>query len=171
MANDIKRDNKGRFLKGAPSPNDKGRPFKLPEDPTLPASRRRAIFRVADRMIDVKVVGGKTERMSVYEANLLNLAREGATGNRTAAKTFIDLVINASEVNLVRRLSTRRFTEQMETLEAQNAEMQRQLKPQQNGVLVLDNPPPVTAAPDEVYDDGRTSLDDPPSGKSQTPEE
>ena len=57
----------------------------------------------------------------------------------------------------------------MDQAEAENVYLRSVLQPRHG--VVTEDLPPVTAAPDEVYDDGRKSPDEPPSGKSETPEE
>jgi hypothetical protein len=90
------RDTLGRFTR---SGNPRGRPRK--PDPSLPAARRDAISRVAERRLSVRVTGGPSGReevveMSFYEACLYRIALEGASGNRIAARAFVELVMQNS---------------------------------------------------------------------------
>ena len=90
------RDNLGRFTR---SGNPRGRPRK--PNPSLPAARRDAISRVAERRLSVRVTGGPSGReevveMSFYEACLYRIALAGASGNRLAARAFVEMVMQNS---------------------------------------------------------------------------
>jgi hypothetical protein len=111
-----KRD--GTFKAGS-SGNPRGRPPKLARDPKLPAARRDAIFRVADRLIPV-TIDGKTEKISIFEACVLQLGRAGASGNRISAKDFIQMALATSETDLARRLASLNAIERMNSVEAEN---------------------------------------------------
>ena len=129
---DINRQKNGRFTKGQTG-NPNGRPRKRYRDPRLPATRRDAIFRVADRMITTSI-DGKTEKISLFEACLLQIAKAGATGNRIAAKNFIELAMATSETDLGRRIATRRMMEHMNALEEAN---ERNLQKGRTGVVTM----------------------------------
>lgn len=90
------RDTLGRFTT---SGNPRGRPRKV--DPSLPAARRDAISRVAERRLSVRVTGGPSGReevveMSYYEACIHRIALAGASGNRIAARNFVEMVMQNS---------------------------------------------------------------------------
>ena len=84
------RKSDGKFARGT-SGNVRGRPPKRRIDPKVPAGRRDVIMRVADRMVDVKVdARGTVERMSLYEANVYQMAVSGAQGNRVAENREVE---------------------------------------------------------------------------------
>lgn len=90
------RDSKGQFTR---SGNLKGRPRK--PDPSLSTARRKAIAKVADRKVSVRVTGERAGQdvvteMSVFEACVYRLGVIGAQGNRLAAKDFVQLAMHNS---------------------------------------------------------------------------
>ena len=137
---DKQRQKDGRFAKGQTG-NPKGRPARRERDPKLPAARRAAIFRVADRKVTVNL-DGKAEKISIFEACVLQLGRDGATGNRIAAKDFIQMALAISETDLTRRLSTMAAIDRMNAVEEENEALRAKIgKP--GGVFV---------APDEHWE-------------------
>ncbi|HEX9805960.1 MAG TPA: DUF5681 domain-containing protein [Alteraurantiacibacter sp.] len=128
---EVQRDQKGRFRS---SGNPRGRPYRIARDPKLPASRRNAIFRVADRKLPVNVEG-KTENLTIFEANILRLGIAGAKGNRVAAKDFLQLTMMASNVDLQQRMTGRLLTDRMDRLEQENELLRQKYAPQKTGTL------------------------------------
>lgn len=126
-----RRDSKGRFPKGV-SGNPRGRKMQFRQDPGLPASRRRVVSAVADEEIEVKV-GGKTRRMTMFEANVRALAHAGIK-DRVAAQRFIDLATDTSERDLQRRVATHMIREHYDRLEQENERL-RELVPSRGGVV------------------------------------
>jgi hypothetical protein len=118
-----KRRGDGTFEEGS-SGNPSGRPRKRRRDPKLPAARRDAIFRVADRMIPM-TIDGKTEMMSIFEACVLQLGRAGASGNRISAKDFIHMAIATSETDLMRSLVVANTVERMNAMEVESERLRR----------------------------------------------
>lgn len=116
---EIKRTPKGTFAPRQ-SGNPRGPRPKRQRDPKLPAARRDAIFRVADRLIPI-TIDGKTEKISIFEACVLQLGRAGATGNRISAKDFINMALATSEADLTRRLTSMAMIERMNEVEEENA--------------------------------------------------
>lgn len=111
------RKSDGKFARGT-SGNVRGRPPKRRIDPKVPAGRRDVIMRVADRMVDVKVdARGTVERMSLYEANVYQMAVSGAQGNRVAGQRFIELAMATSEQDLLMRVQTRAMIDRMNEVE------------------------------------------------------
>ena len=118
-----RRRSDGTFEEGS-SGNPNGRPRKRRRDPKLPAARRDAIFRVADRLIPM-TIDGKTELISIFEACVLQLGRAGASGNRISAKDFIQMAIATSETDLMRRLAMWSAVERMDAVDAENERLRR----------------------------------------------
>lgn len=133
MDEDIERTASGRFAPGQ-SGNPRGRKMQFKRDPSLPASRRRIIMAVADRLIDVKI-DGKTEKMSLFEANVLALARAGATKSRIAASSFLDLAMETSQRDLEHRLLSRKLIERMNAVEETNEILRDKLGHRASGVV------------------------------------
>lgn len=131
---EIRRTENGKFADGQTG-NPRGRPRKRKIDPKLPAGRRDVITRVADRIVEVKI-DRKAERMSIYEANVLQLGLSGAKGNRVAALKFIELAMTTSITDLTTRLSNRMIIDHMNAIDEQNEQL-RQQAGQKSGVLVL----------------------------------
>lgn len=132
MSDKVRQKN-GRFAKGQTG-NPKGRPFKRDRDPKLPAARRDAIFRVADRLIPINL-DGKTEKISIFEACILQLGRAGAMGNRISAKDFIQMAMATSETDLTHRVITMNMINRMNAIEEEN-EVLRAKSGTQSGVFV-----------------------------------
>jgi hypothetical protein len=130
----VRRTEKGTFAPGQ-SGNPNGPRIKRERDPKLPAARRDAIFRVADRKIPV-TIDGKTERISIFEACVLQLGRAGATGNRISAKDFINMALATSEADLTRRLTSMAMIERMNAVEEENSELRKKTG-QRSGVVHL----------------------------------
>lgn len=126
----VERDGKGRF-RG--SGNPRGRPFRIPRDPKLPASRRRVLNEVADMPVTVKIDGVARE-MSLYHANALCLAKAGTT-DRVAASKFIDLMMQVADTDLLRRLTGRMTMDRMNEREEQLARLQAVQNP--NGSVMI----------------------------------
>ena len=127
------RDGKGRFVKGS-SGNPAGQAYRIPRDPSLPASRRRIINAVADEEVEVKV-NGKPRRMSLYEANVRALGLAG-TRDRVAALKFIELTNETSERHLARRLRSQELLEEMNALVEENMRLKAKYAPT-SGVVTL----------------------------------
>lgn len=129
------RDDKGRYLPRN-SGNPRGRKMQFKRDPKLPASRRRIISDVADKLIDVKLPGGEKRKMSLFEANVVTIAVAGAKGDRVGAQKFIDLMLELADRDLERRLATRQLLERMNQIAEENEELKRRFAPK-SGVLVV----------------------------------
>lgn len=139
------RDGKGRFRKGS-SGNRNGRGSDLfAHDPSLPASRRKIISKVADELVEVKV-NGKPQKMTLFEANVRALAVDG-TRNRVAAHRFIDLATNTSQQHLNAMAQGYQVMEQYQRVLAENEQLRRLVAPT-TGVMhvpvddLLNWPPP-----------------------------
>ena len=129
---DTVRNEKGQFVG---SGNPKGRPLKFKRDPKLPASRRRSIFNVADRPVQI-TIDGKIETVSMYEACLFRMAAAGAQGNRIAAKQFIELTMAASDIDLTRNLIAMKNQQYVQALEEENEKLQAKVAPKTGVVHV-----------------------------------
>lgn len=93
----IDRTASGRFAKGS-CPNPKGRGAKSPKLPKIhrfAQMNNHAAFAIAEQTVTM-TVGGEVREVSLYEANLFQLATAGAQGNRMAAKVFITEVQRAA---------------------------------------------------------------------------
>lgn len=133
------RDEGGRFRKGK-SGNRRGRPPKRRIDPRLPAARRDAVMRIADRMVDVRVDGsGMPERMSLYEANILQLGIAGAKGSRIAAQKFVEMAMATSERDMLMRVQNRILVERMNQVEEELYQLQKRTG-SRTGVLEVPGP-------------------------------
>lgn len=128
------RDALGRYLPDN-SGNPRGKNFQLKRDPKLPASRRRVISDVADRMFSVTIDGVK-RKMSLYEANVHTMAVAGAKGDRIAAKKFIELMLLLADRDLERRLMTRQMMEEMNAIVDENELLKKKFSPE-SGVIAL----------------------------------
>ena len=133
-----KRNAKGQFPKGT-SGNPKGKSPKLfIPDPRMPSSRRRAIMDVADRKFEIKI-DGETQKVSLFEANVWQLALSGARGNRIAAQTFINMTMGVSETHVQTSLIGAHLAARNEAIENELARMQAKHPPQrEGGVVALD---------------------------------
>ncbi len=126
-------------------------------DPNLPAAKRRIISAVADEEVEVKV-GGKTRKMSLFEANVRALAIDG-TKNRVAAQKFIELATGNSERDLQRRLLTHELREYYDRLEAENERLADEVTPR-SGVLTVPLDGPLDEWPPKglIDDDRRVNM-------------
>lgn len=129
-----KRNEKGQYVKGS-SGNSKGAKEKLfAPDPRLPASRRRAIMDVADRKFEMKI-DGSTQKVSLFEANVWQLAMSGAKGNRVAAQSFIDLAMTTSRVDLESRVKGHQILARANRVERELEELRARTATRDNVVV------------------------------------
>jgi hypothetical protein len=96
MELDESRRSNGQFPKGK-SGNPKGRPRKKIRH-SIPDPNRRAIFRIAERVVPV-TINGKTEELTLFEASVFQLGLQGAKGDKSAAKLFVEAVNRAAKEN------------------------------------------------------------------------
>ena len=92
-ATEIRRRPNGQFEPGGPSPNGAGRPKR--ESIPLPSMFCKEMLAVANEMTSVKVDGGQTRQVTLFEAKVLELG-SGRTRDRLACKSFIEKVIAAA---------------------------------------------------------------------------
>lgn len=153
------RNRKGQFEKGS-SGNEYGRPPREKTSHRLPARNRNAILDIAERQIEI-TMGGKREQLSLFEANVLRLAMDGAQGNRVSARQFAKLVDDTAKEDLTMKLSVKQLMAEMERTQAENAEL-RAKNARRNGVVEMprDHWPTLAPGTGARLDDGRTSLDD-----------
>jgi hypothetical protein len=123
---------KGRFAKGS-SGNPAGRPAKHKKRHSMPEINRRAAFDIAEREITLKA-NDTLQTVTLYQANLLRLAMDGANGNRNAARLFI------AEVNRAASMEWQNSAI-VEMLLSENEEQERELEAlrsrvPRNGVVI-----------------------------------
>jgi hypothetical protein len=92
-----KRDDKGPILPGS-SGNLRGRPAKERRRHAHPHSNNSVAFEIA--AIEVTVtVNGRSEKRSLYEANLIRVGVDGASGKISSARTFLNEIGRAAREN------------------------------------------------------------------------
>lgn len=151
------RKKNGQFEKGS-SGNEYGRPKAAKPNHRIPAKNRDAILRIAEREIEI-TLGGKKEKMTLFEANVLRLALDGAHGGRVSARQFAAMVEDTAKEDLQMGLRTRLMMEDMNRVRDEHAEMKRKLG-RKGGVMHVEDPTLSWAGiSDEArLDDGRRTL-------------
>lgn len=150
------RNKKGQFEKGVCG-NPYGRRAKTRTSHRLPATNRNSIIDIAERRIEI-TVGGKKEEMSLFEANVLRLAMDGAHGNRLSSRQFAQLLMSTAKEDLIMKLSAKQLVAEMEETQIEIERLRAKLE-QRTGVVVRPTLPKAVA-PEARLDDGRMSLDD-----------
>lgn len=98
MTQKLLRDANGRYRKGTPTPNPKGRPRKVPlPRHNMPEANRRAVFEVAQMEVALREGGKVVGTTTAYMAMLRALVKDAIeNGNHVAARTFIKEVKEAA---------------------------------------------------------------------------
>ena len=151
------RKKNGQFEKGS-SGNEYGRPKAAKPNHRIPAKNRDAILKIAEREIEI-TIGGKKEKMTLFEANVLRLAFDGALGGRVSARQFAAMVEDTAKEDLQMGLRTRLMMEDMNRVRDEHAELKRKMG-QKGGVIHDENHNWAwTGISDEArLDDGRRTL-------------